>query len=102
MPLIRDIKENSFKVFQQKFNPDIKFNFADQTSYELPDKKNIVIGKEAYEICEIFFGYDNYRSIVDMLNDLISKIDVNIKKDVICNIVLTGGTINTRMFFERF
>lgn len=38
MQIIRDVKENCFKVSSQKFNPNVKFNFADHTSYELPDK----------------------------------------------------------------
>ena len=36
-----------------------KFNFADNTVYELPDKKNLVIGKEGNSIPEMMFGYDN-------------------------------------------
>lgn len=36
-----------------------KFNFADNTVYELPDKKNLVIGKEGNSIPEMMFGYQD-------------------------------------------
>ena len=60
-----------------------------------------MIGKEGYSISETLFGYNDYRGIIDMLIEHVHKIDVNIKKDVLNSIILTGGASNTKMFFER-
>ncbi len=101
MTLVRDAKENCFKISSPKFNPNIKFNYADNTVYELPDRTNLVIGKEGSAIPEMIFGNDNQRGIQNMLFDCINKLDLNVRKDVMSNIIITGGTTCTRTFFDR-
>ena len=99
---IRDVKENCFKVSQNQFNPNIKFNFADNTVYELPDKTNLVIGKEENSVPELIFKTtEEKKGITELLFKAIDLIDLDKRKDIMSNIIITGGTTNTKHFFER-
>lgn len=84
-------------------------NVSMEKSYELPDQRNIVVGNERFRCPEIMFqpnhaGFDiegvhlySYYSIM--------KCDVEIRKDLFANIVLTGGStlfdgIEARLKYE--
>ncbi len=49
----------------------------------------------------MIFGFKGTKGIHNLLIECIDKLDVNVRGDVLNNIILTGGTTNTRMFFER-
>lgn len=84
-------------------------NVSMEKSYELPDQRNIVVGNERFRCPEILFqpghaGFDiegvhlySYYSIM--------KCDVDIRKHLFGNIILTGGStlfdgINKRLEYE--
>ncbi|KAJ0398084.1 hypothetical protein P43SY_001174 [Pythium insidiosum] len=70
--------------------------FPSIKSYELPDGNVIVIGNERFRTPEVLFQPSmigkEASGIHDCTFQTIMKCDVDIRKDLYCNIVLSGGT----------
>lgn len=106
--IVRDIKEKLCYV-STDYEEDVKNNSllsSISKNYEMPDGQVITIGNERFRAPELLFkphlrGYE-LMSIHDTIFDSIKACDVDIRKDLYANIVLSGGStlfpgINTRL-----
>ena len=96
--IVRDMKENLCYVALD-YNKEIEKAAASgelEKQYELPDKQIAIVGNERFRVPEVLFnptmiGKES-RGIDTYLFDTIMKCDIDLRKDLFSNIVLSGGT----------
>nr|AJA32467.1 actin [Nosema pernyi] len=96
--IVRDIKEKLCYV-SSDYEADVRNTDLLQSiskNYEMPDGQVITIGNERFRAPELLFkphlrGYE-IMSIQDTIFDSIKACDVDIRKDLYSNIVLSGGS----------
>ena len=90
---VPDIKEKRCYV---ALDYDAEMEKVETSSYELPDGNVITVGNERFRCPEMLFKpYLNgveYDGIDTTLSDSIKKCDIDVRKDLYANIVLSGGT----------
>lgn len=100
--MVRELKENCLKLTTYGIN---NFNFnpvIDNYIYVSAQKENVMIGKELFEISEnLFTGSNEFEGIGPLIFSAIEKIDPEIRKEVVSNIIITGGGTNIPNFLER-
>ncbi len=76
-----------------------------EVEYVLPDGNKIKIGAERFRAPEILFEPEliglEYPGVHQMLVDAISRTDMDLRKNLFANIVLSGGTTLTKDFGNR-
>lgn len=81
-------------------------NTRDQCSYHLPDGSEISLGKERYEPPEIMFDPSiigrEVPAIHEMVHNVLQKSDLELRKHLHKDILLTGGNTKFNGFEDRF
>jgi len=99
--IVRDIKEKLCFVSYDPSNLKVE-----EKEYLLPDGNVILIGDERSRACEPLFrpdllGMDFTEGVQKILFDSVMKSDVDLRKDLFSNIVLSGGTTMFEGFSHR-
>jgi centractin len=95
--IVRDIKEKiCFISNKRNYFSELKNNDnLIPVDYELPDGKIIKIGNERFSAPEILFKPDmigeEYLGVHHLVNDSIMKADIDLRRTLYSNMVLSGG-----------
>lgn len=107
LEIAKSIKEQTCCVALD-YNHELKKSQSGQKNdieYEMPDGKQIKIGNQRFSCPEILFNPSmigrEFGGIHKQVNDLIKKSNIDVRKDLYMNIVLSGGTTLFEGFPER-
>uniref|UniRef100_A0A453NKJ9 Actin-related protein 4 n=1 Tax=Aegilops tauschii subsp. strangulata TaxID=200361 RepID=A0A453NKJ9_AEGTS len=110
-----DIKESVCRVPDTPFD-EVAYANVPTTSYELPDGQTIEVGADRFKIPDILFnpylsqtipGIDGFgdstsiRGLPRMVLDSVNRCDVDIRKELLSNILLSGGSSSILQIKER-
>ncbi|XP_063713266.1 alpha-centractin-like [Symsagittifera roscoffensis] len=98
--IVKDIKEKTCYVSSNASKEEV-----DKLTYQLPDGTSIDIHSCRHQAPEALFRPDQIGSEADGIHELlgnsIAKSDLDLRKTLYCNIVLSGGTTSFRGFGDR-
>ena len=95
--IIRDIKEKlGFVAFDFKESLDKSSSSSFEKQYILPDGNKVTLGNERFRCAELLFQPDlqghEYKGIHKISFESIQKCDIDVRKDLYSNIILSGGS----------
>lgn len=108
--MIIDLKEKECGVLEK---PEDYFNKCksskqereEEKTYSLPDGTKINLGLERFKCGELLFNPNHYGfnnlSIQELLYESINAVDINSRKELYTNIILTGGVTYLKGFKDR-
>ena len=96
--IVRDIKEKmcyTVKDFDSSMK-EAEDSHVCEKNYELPDGRKILIGNERFRCPEILFqptqaGFE-FEGLHKYTYDSVMKCDVDVRRDLFANIILSGGS----------
>jgi actin-like protein 6A len=110
-----DIKESVCRVPDTPFD-EVAYANVPTTSYELPDGQTIEVGADRFKIPDILFnpylsqtipGVEGFgdstsiRGLPRMVLDSVNRCDVDIRKELLSSILLSGGSSSILQLKER-
>jgi len=105
--IVRDIKEKLAYCAEDYDSEMTKSENSNECEkeYELPDSSNITVGNERFRCCELLFKPNfiglEITGIHETTFNSIQKCDIDIRKDLYGNIVLSGGTTMFKGLADR-
>mmetsp|Transcript_56693 Transcript_56693/g.64972 ORF Transcript_56693/g.64972 Transcript_56693/m.64972 type:complete len:422 (+) Transcript_56693:32-1297(+) len=109
LDIARDAKETLCRLVDVK-QEGVK---AEKLEYELPDGKTIDLGDSRYTLGEMFFNpvmarqdfkdldLTNFKGLHHMVMESINKCDIDVRKELLSNIILTGGNSLLNGLYEN-
>ena len=98
--IINNIKESKFRISE---NPSQE---TERVHYRLPDDTILELGNERFRIPEVFFTgneeYPGFFGVHQMVYDCLNKCNINVKRELYGNMILTGGNSLFEGFSEKF
>jgi len=105
---VRDIKEKTAFVAldYESAMKEATSSSTYEKNYELPDGKIITIGSERFRCPELLFkplemGGKEMKSIHELTFNSIQECDLDVRRDLYANIILSGGTTMFEGIGER-
>ena len=102
---VREVKHQMCKLVETSIDK-LKFREGvDNATYELPDKNVLVLSKEMYTIPEMFFqpthATPEFKGLHMLVKESLEKTDIEVRKDLVSNIIITGGCSLMPNLIER-
>jgi actin-related protein len=99
LEIVKDIKEKMCYVVNdfEAAKAEAEESHACEKNYELPDGRKILIGAERFKATEILFspkeaGFNHLDGVHQYCYASVQKCDVDVRKDLFQNIILSGGS----------
>jgi actin beta/gamma 1 len=87
-------------------NFEMEYNNSESSTYELPDGRQITLGNERFRAAEVLFKPSllglECQGIHELVYQSLQAMDVDMRKDIVGNLVLAGGASLIQGFLERF
>lgn len=105
MQIVKDLKEEFLFVAEEPLTGLGAAQSIRAQTLELPDGQTCQIGKERVSLPEQMFTaaseVEGFTGVQNMVVDAIAKTDIDIRRDLFQNIIITGGNTCFRGFMER-
>jgi actin-related protein len=103
--IVREIKEKCTRVSLQ-YETEMMQTSTTKQSFSLPDGRDITLDKEQFMCPEALFkpsliGMDSVPGIHELIYSSLMKCDIDVRRDMYCNIIVSGGNSMFPNFAER-
>ncbi|CAL4110635.1 unnamed protein product, partial [Meganyctiphanes norvegica] len=102
--IVREVKESMCYV-SENYEKELSTNNNDDMLYTLPDGQEITLGNASFRCPEVLFQPSLYGmetpGIHEITFNTIMKSDIDIRRDLYNNIILSGGSTMFKGFAER-
>jgi len=102
--IVRSIKEKCCYIALSPAKEE-KENVGRQEEYKLPDGNSVLLGAERFRAPEILFNPDlvgqEYAGVHQLVVDSINRVDLDLRKNLFSNVVLSGGSTLCRGYGDR-